>query len=100
MCGLCGMFGERTHWSTQGVVGGTFRRQRFFRLRALNRVLSLAHYGVRDFSGVDYVLCAPTGVQELVRGIGQLWMELEKLRGAPLDPLDEGLIRAMQECAA
>ncbi len=99
MCGLCGIFGERTHWSTQGVAGGTSRRQRFFRLQAINRVLSLAHHSIRDFSGTDYVLCSPTGAQAMVKEMGQLWQELEKMRGRPLDPLDEGLMQAMRERA-
>ena len=99
MCGLCGIFGERTHWSTQGVAKGTSRRQRIFRLQAINRVLSLAHYSIRDFSGTDYVLSSPTGAQSMVKEMGQMWQELEKMRGTPLDPLDEKLIRAMQERA-
>ena len=97
MCGLCGIFGERTHWSTQGVARGTSRRQRFFRLQAINRVLSLVHYTIRDFSGTDYVLCAPTGAQSMVKEMGQMWQDLEKMRGRPLDPLDETIIQAMRE---
>lgn len=96
MCGLCGIFGERTHWSTQGVRGGTSRRQRFFRLQAINRVLSLVHCSIRDFSGTDYVLCAPTGAQTMVKEMGQMWLELEKMRGRPLDPLDPAMMQAMQ----
>lgn len=94
------MFGETVHWSTQGVAKGTSRRQRFFRLEALNRILSLVHYQCRDFSGVDYVLNSPTGAQVLVKEIGQLWLELEKLRGSPLDPLGEELIQAMRKSAS
>jgi hypothetical protein len=97
MCGLCGIFGEKTHWSTQGVAKGTSRRQRFFRLQALNRVLSLVHYAIRDFSGTDYVLCSPTGAQTVVKEMGQMWQDLEKLSGKPLDPLDEKMIAAMLE---
>lgn len=97
MCGLCGIFGERTHWSTQGVAGGTSRRQRFFRLQALNRVLSLVHYSIRDFSGTDYVLASPTGVQTVLKEMGQMWQDLEKMRGKALDPLDEELIKACLE---
>ncbi len=100
MCGLCGIFGERTHWSTQGVAGGTSRRQRFFRLQAINRVLSLVHYNIRDFSGTDYVLCSPTGAQTMVKEMGQMWQDMEKMHGNPLDPLDEKLIAAILERGA
>lgn len=97
MCGLCGIFGETAHWSTQGVARGTSRRQRIFRMQALNKVLHLVHFSIRDFSGVDYILNAPTGAQVLVKEMGQLWLELEKMRGSPLDPLDDNLIRTWQE---
>ncbi len=100
MCGLCGIYGERTHRSTQGVAGGTSRRQRFFRLQAINRVLSLVHYNIRDFSGTDYVLCSPTGAQTMVKEMGQMWQDMEKMHGNPLDPLDEKLIAAILERGA
>jgi len=94
MCGLCGIFGETSHWSTQGVARGTSRRQRFFRLQAINKILGLIHYSIRDFSGTDYVLSSPTGNQCLVKEIGQLWQNLEGMRGRPLDPLDEAFMQA------
>lgn len=94
MCGLCGIFGETSHWSTQGVTGGTSRRQRLFRLQAINRVLGLIHYTIRDFSGTDYVVSSPTGNQCMVKEIGQLWQNVETMRGRPLDPLDASLMRA------
>lgn len=97
MCGLCGIFGETTHWSTQGVARGTSRRQRFFRLQAVNRVLSLVHFNIRDFSGTDYVLSSPTGAQCMVKEMGQLWQKMEDMRGKPLDPLDESLIQSRLE---
>lgn len=94
MCGLCGIFGETSHWSTQGVAHGSSRRQRFFRLQAVNRVLNLVNYTIRDFSGTEYVVSSPTGSQSMVKEMGQLWQNVEKMRGRPLDPLDESLINA------
>ena len=94
MCGLCGIFGETSHWSTQGVARGTSRRQRFFRLQAVNRVLGLVNYAIRDFSGTEYVVSSPTGSQTMVKEMGQLWQNVETMRGRPLDPLDEALIAA------
>lgn len=94
MCGLCGIFGETSHWSTQGVARGTSRRQRFFRLQAINRILRLIHYSIRDFSGTDYVVSSPTGNQSMVKEIGQLWQNIETMRGRPPDPLDESFMQA------
>ena len=97
MCGLCGIFGEKSHWSTQGVAGGTSSRQRFFRARALNRVLGVARCAVRDFAGTQYVLTSPTGAKRVITEMGQLWQEFENLRGAPLDPLDEKVLATLRE---
>jgi hypothetical protein len=94
MCGLCGVFGETSHWSTQGVANGVSRRQRFFRIQTLSRVLGLIRYSIRDFSGMEYVVSTPTGNQAMVKEMGQLWQEVEKMRGRPLDPLDEECIQA------
>lgn len=97
MCGLCGIFGETTHWSTLGVARGTSRRQRFFRLQAINKVLGLTRFSLRDFSGTDYVLSSPTGAQCMIKEMGQLWQKLEEMRGRPLDPLDEQTLQAWTE---
>lgn len=96
MCGLCGVFGEVAHWSTAGVAHGSSRRQRMFRVGALNHVLSLRHLKVQDFSGTDYVLGSATGKYELVKEVGQLWQSAEKMLGYPMDPLDDELINAYQ----
>ena len=37
-----------------------------------------------------------TGRSALVENVGELWPEAERLAGRPLDPLDPGLLAAME----
>ena len=90
MCALCGVLLEE-HWA-EGEGG---RRGRTLRVAVLNRVL--AHFGLRleDWSGRTYVLRDRKGRSVVVANLGALWVEAERLVGAPLDPLDPGLVRAL-----
>jgi hypothetical protein len=66
-----------------------------FRVELLNRVLD--HFGLElgDWSGSVYVLRDRKGRSEVVGDLGALWQAAERLAGAPLDPLDPGLVRAL-----
>jgi hypothetical protein len=90
MCALCGVLIEE-HWA-EGEGG---RRGRVLRVALLNRVLG--HFGLHldDWSGRTYVLRDGKGRSAIVADLGALWVEAERLRGAPLDPLDPGLVRAL-----
>jgi hypothetical protein len=90
MCGLCGVLLEE-HWA-EGEGG---RRGRTLRVALLNRVLD--HFGLRldDWSGRTYVLRDGKGRSAVVPNLGALWVEAERLVGAPLDPLDPALVRSL-----
>jgi hypothetical protein len=90
MCALCGVLLEE-HWA-EGEGG---RRGRTLRVALLNRVLG--HFGLRldDWSGRTYVLRDRKGRSVVVANLGALWVEAERLVGAPLDPLDPALVRAL-----
>jgi hypothetical protein len=90
MCSLCNVL-VNDHWAEQ--EGG--RRGRVFRVRLLNRVLGF--YGLRldDWSGRVWVLRDSKGRSVVVRDLGSLWLEAEKLTGRPLDPLDPKLVASL-----
>ena len=72
------------------------RRQRFLRVRLVDRVLR--HYGLRcsdDSGATSYVLSNRKGASELVRHLGELWPAAQRLAGRPVDPLDVGLLEAL-----
>jgi hypothetical protein len=90
MCVLCNVLVDG-HWS-DGEGG---RRERFFRVRLVNRVLGF--YGLRldDWSGRVWVLRDQKGRSAVVADLGSLWLEAERLAGRKLDPLDPDLVAAL-----
>lgn len=90
MCALCGVL-LNEHWAEQD--GG--RRARVFRVKLINQVLD--HFGLRldDWGGRVYVLRDRKGRALVVRDLGALWVEAERLAGRRLDPLDPGLVQAL-----
>ena len=91
MCALCGVL-STSHWAERD----SGRRERAFRVRLLNRVLS--HFGLElgDWSGRVYVLSDRKGKTVVVHDLGELWTAAEALAGRPLDPLDPGLVAALR----
>lgn len=92
MCTLCGVLGQ-PHWAEEG--GG--RRARIDRVRLVNRVLGHAGLRLDDWSGSVYVLRDRKGRAEVVADLGALWAAAERLVGAPLDPLDPGLLAVLRD---
>ncbi len=90
MCVLCNVL-LNDHWAEQ--EGG--RRGRIFRARLLNRVLGF--YGLRldDWGGRVWVVRDRKGRSAVVRDLGSLWAEAERLAGRTLDPLDAELVAAL-----
>ena len=91
MCALCGVL-STSHWAERD----SGRRERVFRVRLVNRVLS--HFGLelRDWSGRVYVLSDRKGKTVVVHDLGGLWTAAEALAGRPLDPLDPALVAVLR----
>jgi hypothetical protein len=91
MCSLCGVLLSE-HWAEAGEG----RRARVFRVQLLNRVLG--HFGLElsDWNGGVYVLRDRKGRSEVVPDLGALWQAAERLAGKALDPLDPGLVEALE----
>jgi hypothetical protein len=89
MCGMCGVVGSE-HWAE--AAGG--RRARLFRAALLDRVLG--HYGVglSEWAG-QYVVRDRKGRSVVVGDLPGVWAAAEELAGAPLDPLEPTLLRAL-----
>ncbi|MDH4177401.1 MAG: hypothetical protein OEV72_07470 [Thermoleophilia bacterium] len=91
MCSLCGVM-SKEHWAELGDG----RRARVFRAAVLNRVLE--HFGLsaQAWAGSQYVLRDRKGGTAVVSDLGALWVEAERLHGAPLDPLAADLLAALE----
>ena len=105
MCGLCGVLGGPRHWTDAPARPGVFtrntdeaqrRRERRNRVTQLGRVLR--HCGVRieDWQASSFVLSNRTGGSELVDDLAHLWAAAERLSGRTCDPLDPGLMDALE----
>ncbi len=86
MCGLCGDLSPADHWSDRGedVRGTRHRLERLAAVRLLTRGTGLT---VREWQGRGYVIGNGRGQVVLVRDLGQLWSEAERMLGRPVDPL-------------
>jgi hypothetical protein len=88
MCGLCGDLTPQEHWSDRGPgSGGARHRQE--RLRAVRTLLRDTGLTVAEWRGRGYQLGNGRGRTALVRDLGSLWAEAEKMLGRPVDPLAE-----------
>lgn len=86
MCGLCGDLSPADHWADRGenVRGTRHRLERLAAVRALTRGTGLT---VREWQGRGYLIANGRGQVVLVRDLGQLWSEAERMLGRPVDPL-------------
>jgi len=91
MCALCGVL-STSHWAERD----SGRRERVFRVRLLNRVLSHFALELGDWSGRVYVLRDRKGKTVVVDDLGGLWTAAEALAGSQLDPLDPALVAALR----
>ena len=102
MCGLCGILGI-THWTELSAHRGSFtsdgfrtvRAERQERVRLVNALLAPVRIRVSDWTASSYLVTSATGRSEIVDDIQAVWTAVERLRGAPLDPLDENYLRAL-----
>ncbi|WP_110649019.1 hypothetical protein [Salinicola peritrichatus] len=92
MCGLCGLLEGSPHWSEVINSELPLRQQRYARIAAINQVLVSHRLRLEDFQGSGYVLASPTGHQEMIANIDELWTRAEALSGTTLDPLDSELL--------
>ncbi len=90
MCGLCGDLTPAEHWSDRGD-GPSGVRHRHERLRAIRLLINGTGLTVSDWKGAGYVLGNGRGRSAVVRDLGELWKEAERMLGRPVDPLGAGV---------
>ena len=86
MCGLCGDLTPQDHWSDR-TPGADSTRHRHDRLRAVRTLLRGTGLTVTEWRGRGYQLANGRGRTVLVRDLGALWVEADRMRGRPVDPL-------------
>ena len=106
MCGLCGLLGTM-HWTEtsahprafSGSARRTIRAERLHRAALVNRALAAVRMKLSDFQATSYVVRSPTGRQEIVDDLQSVWGAVERLRGSPVDPLDDAWIGEIEKSA-
>lgn len=94
MCGVCGMLGGGPHWSAAaGVIDEvqqvTARAERARTVVLLNRLTALRSVKVSTWAGTSLLVSGPTGAQEIVPSLSEVWGAVDRLGRRPIDPLDD-----------
>lgn len=109
MCGLCGFWGGKAHWSTKSqnpkVFGETLDSSERLRERAhqrmvLNRITRPFDVVVRDWETSQWILEHVNGASEVVESIAVFWSTVETLSKRKIDPLSAALIAQLDLAAA
>ncbi|MQA85834.1 MAG: hypothetical protein GEV03_14735 [Streptosporangiales bacterium] len=98
MCTLCYELAGDEHWTDVPVASGAQTPARHRRARILSRVL--AHYGLAyadSGPGGPASVSDRKGSVELVGNVAAVWPAVERLAGRHPDPLDPGLLEALDE---
>lgn len=112
MCVLCNQLWIEDHWAdaaatpgaqigdvvaleTHATRRGDRLRDRAARSRFFNLVLKPRGLSLQDWEGSTYILRDAKGNTAVVSNLAQVWAEAERMTGAPLDPLDPALLRAL-----
>lgn len=117
MCVLCSQLWIEDHWSdapsapsvegssivaleTHATQRGQRLRDRAVRARLFNLILAHRGLSLQDWEGSRFILRGATGRCAVVPDLAQVWLEVERMTGRPLDPLDPDLLQTMQCVAA
>ena len=104
MCRVCGNLTGEPHWTERRpdsrsdvdpAAETRRRRDRYRRIRLVNRILAAGRLSVHDEPGATrYVLSNGRGSSEVLEHLGEIWSAADRL-SRPIDPLDEGLLLSL-----
>ena len=101
MCGLCGVWRGKAHWTARVHNPKIFvatgddaapLRERFAQMTVLNRVLRPFGVSVRDWEGSQWIVDSVNGGSEIVANVAALWPAAERLSKRKIDPLSATLL--------
>ena len=95
MCGFCGIWGAKNHWSLKSANPSVFApqsstdrmRERYAQCAILNETLRRFHVKVRDWGGTQWIVEHVGNGSEIVDSIAAVWPAAEKLSKRRIDPL-------------
>ena len=92
MCGVCGLLGGGPHWSAaaglmEPAAVLTARAERARTVLLLNRLTLPRGVRMSTWSGTSLLVAGPTGAQEIVESLSEVWPAVDRLGRGRLDPL-------------
>lgn len=87
MCGVCGLFGFTPTWHDRPERSVPLRHVLHARVKLLNGILKPYHLKVSLFN-YQLMLISPKGRRLIINNLDHLWLEVEKLTGKIVDPLE------------
>lgn len=105
MCGLCGVWRGKGHWSARTENPRAFAasrepanlmRERTQQLQALNRVTRPFGVSVRDWEATQWIAASQSGASEVVATVADLWPAVERLARRKVDPLAMAFLDALR----
>lgn len=95
MCGLCGLWGETSHWTSIATAPGAQSeaarrlpaRARAQQQASIERIGTRIGVSVRDWSGSSWIVSNASGASEIVGSLPAVWAAAEALSGKRIDPL-------------
>ena len=102
MCGLCGVWRGRAHWTRRPQSPDVLTvtavtpplRDRLQQLGFVNRLIGPFGVTARDFEGVQWIVKSVNGGSEIVSDIATLWPAVERLSRRRIDPLSATTLAA------
>lgn len=99
MCGMCGLWGETSHWTSvsarpeaRKAGAATSPRMRALQQASIERVVRAFGLSVRDWSASSWIVSNAHGASEVVGSLPEIWRACEALSGRRLDPLSPPLL--------
>jgi hypothetical protein len=96
MCEVCAAFGRGRHWTDRaGLLSSrpesvdirSYRAERKRVLQLVNALVEPTGLHARDWDGEAFVLDSPSGASHRAANLSELWQVVQRLAGAPVDPL-------------
>ena len=105
MCGVCGLLGGGPHWSAAvGVMDPeaalTLRAERARSVALLNRLTLPRGVRISTWSGTSLLVAGPTGAQEIVESLSEVWPAVDRLGRGLLDPLSPDTLPSLPASGA
>jgi hypothetical protein len=107
MCEVCAAFGRGRHWTdragslpsrSEAVDIRSYRADRRKVVLLINQILAPLRMRAEDWDGEAFTLQLSSGATHKASNLGALWQAVDRLNGAPVDPLSPSFLAEDATC--